>query len=121
MDAQKQIVFTIVGPKCEKRGCTGPLVFYIFLPDETTIIGEIRKFINAQDYLGGARGHNKYGANNFASAQNDYLKGTSEKEKLGAQFPMDLDPRLKAVLIGAIFSIVSNCRALQNELFRYYL
>ena len=99
LNAAQEVVFVIVGPCCGKTcdcAMCGTVAFDIFLPDETTNVGQVTKFYSGfvQEY--------------FTDADN-----------FGAKFPMDLDPRLKAVLLGAVFAIVSNFVALNPRCLRY--
>ena len=62
----------------------GDVPFNIYLPGQPTCIGQI------------ARLH--------SGTRKEFL---TDADNFGAKFPLDLDPRMKAVLLGAVFIIVS--------------
>ena len=90
LNAEGDIAFVIKGP-CPCTGLCGickpcgTVQFDIFLPDGVTIIGNITKL-----YAG------------------LFQEMATDADNFSCSFPIDVDPRLKAVLLGAIFLIVSH-------------
>ncbi|XP_061196529.1 phospholipid scramblase 2-like [Saccostrea echinata] len=87
LDANRQEVFCIRGPLCMITGpcCPFDLEFEVFAKDGNTSEGKIsKKWGGMLDYV---------------------LDIGSDADSFGVSFPMDLDVKIKAVMIGAVFLI----------------
>uniref|UniRef100_A0A8C6WUI9 Phospholipid scramblase n=1 Tax=Neogobius melanostomus TaxID=47308 RepID=A0A8C6WUI9_9GOBI len=81
MDAARSAQLKIKGPFCDCR-CCSDVVFQVLSRDEETIVGQISK---------------RWGG---------FLQeGFTDADNFGISFPMDLDVKVKAVLLGAVFLI----------------
>ncbi|KAH9365732.1 hypothetical protein HPB48_009607 [Haemaphysalis longicornis] len=83
-DASKKRVLKIKGPFCTQSTCCGDVVFDIFTADGVTKIGLMNK--------------------NFGGVLREHL---TDADNFTVVFPMDLDVKMKAVLLGALILIVS--------------
>ncbi|XP_042559006.1 phospholipid scramblase 1-like isoform X1 [Clupea harengus] len=82
-DEKRNSVLKIIGPFCDCK-CFSDVNFEIKSLDETSVVGRISK-----QWSG-------YGNEMFTDADN-----------FGVQFPMDMDVKMKATILGACFLIVS--------------
>ena len=84
LSAEGEVVLIVKGSYCEQR-CVGKanVGFNIFLPNETTKVGQVTKL--------------------FSGLLQEMM---TNADNFNAKFPIDLDPRLKAVLLGTVFFIV---------------
>lgn len=81
-DASKKRVLKIKGPFCTQSTCCGDVVFDIFTADGVTKIGLMNK--------------------NFGGVLREHL---TDADNFTVVFPMDLDVKMKAVLLGALILI----------------
>ncbi|XP_033764118.1 LOW QUALITY PROTEIN: phospholipid scramblase 2-like [Pecten maximus] len=81
-DASRETVFNIKGPCCVVNGCCWDQDFIVWSKDWTDEVGKISK-----KWSGFTRELN------------------TEVDNFGINFPMDLDVKLKAVMLGAVFLI----------------
>ncbi|XP_060077915.1 phospholipid scramblase 2-like [Ylistrum balloti] len=81
-DANRDLVFNIKGPCCVMNGCCWDQEFVVWSKDWTEEVGKINK---------------KWGG---------FTKELyTDVDNFGINFPMDLDVKLKAVMLGAVFLI----------------
>nr|XP_050041982.2 phospholipid scramblase 3-like [Dermacentor andersoni] len=82
LDSDKNVVLMIKGPVCTSAICAQDVVFDILTIDGVTKIGAITKV--------------------WAGLMQEYL---TDADNFAVTFPMDLDVKIKAVLLGAVFLI----------------
>ncbi|KAH9365728.1 hypothetical protein HPB48_009611 [Haemaphysalis longicornis] len=85
LDRSEKLVLKIKGPLCPSTFCCNDVLFNIFAADEVTKLGHVIKFNS------GLSGEEFIDVDSFSLA-----------------FPIDLDVKMKAVLLGALILIVSN-------------
>ena len=84
-DAQGNVALTIEGPMCTFSVCGSDVEFQVLSPDGSTEVGKISK-----QWSGFLR------------------EAFTDADVFGINFPIDLDVRMKAVLLGACFLIDFN-------------
>ena len=84
-DAQGNTALTIEGPMCTSSICGSDVEFQVLSPDGSTEVGKISK-----QWSGLLR------------------EVFTDADLFGINFPVDLDVRMKAVLLGAVFLIDFN-------------
>ncbi|CAL8144561.1 unnamed protein product [Orchesella dallaii] len=85
-DGMGEVVFLIKGPCITMSCCCGDVEFKIFTRDGSNEVGKISKKWSGL-----------------------LTEGFTDADNFGISFPMDLDARVKATLIGACMLIVSYC------------
>ncbi|KAH7971286.1 hypothetical protein HPB49_021056 [Dermacentor silvarum] len=84
LDSEKNVVLLINGPFCKSSICFNDVVFDILARDGVSKLGAITKIWSGV-----------------------YQEAFTDADNFAITFPMDLDVKIKAVLLGAVFLIVS--------------